>query len=141
MVYVDDCIIYSKDKSVIDGLIWSLRHGPENYILTDEGEIDKYLGVDIVKNKDGSMELRQPFLIERCLKAMEIDPTMNIKRTPATKPLLHKDKDGGTFPCSKFTIKFIGSYCPWYSLHHHTVADNPFKSFVYYSDSMNITNV
>ena len=55
LVYVDDCIIFSKDKSVIDDLIHSLMNGPENYVLTDEGEINKYLGVDIDKFKKGSI--------------------------------------------------------------------------------------
>ena len=94
LVYVDDCIIFSKDKSVIDDLIHSLMNGPENYVLTDEGEINTYLGVDIDKSKKGSIELRQPYLIQRCLEAMEVNDKMDIKRTPATKPLLHKDKDG-----------------------------------------------
>ena len=94
LVYVDDCIIFSKDKSVIDDLIHSLMNGPENYVLTDEGEIDKYLGVDIDKSKKGSIELRQSYLIQRCLEAMEANDKMNMKRTPATKPLIHKDKDG-----------------------------------------------
>ena len=35
----------------------------------------------------------QPYLIERCLDAMGIDETTNIKNTLATKPLLHKDKE------------------------------------------------
>ena len=69
-------------------------NGPENYVLTDEGEIDKYLGVDIDKSKKGSIELRQSYLIQRCLEAMEANDKMNMKRTPATKPLIHKDKDG-----------------------------------------------
>ena len=94
LVFVDDCLIFSKDKSVIDGFIYSLQHGEENYILTDEGEIEKYLGVEIIKSKDGTMELRQPFLIDRCLEAMQVDSKMNIKKTPSTKPLLHKNKDG-----------------------------------------------
>ena len=52
---------FFKNQSVIDDLIYSLQHGDEKYIITDNGEIDKYLGVDIVRSKDGTMELRQPF--------------------------------------------------------------------------------
>ena len=94
LVYVDDCIIFSRSKTINDSIVTSLQNGPENFQLTDEGDLNRYLGVDIVKKKDGSFELRQPFLIERCLKAMEIDDKMNPKSAPATKPLLHKDKDG-----------------------------------------------
>ena len=62
--------------------------------MTDEGDLGRYLGVDIDHCKDGSIELRQPYLIERCLKEMEITDGMNSKSSPATKSLLHKDKDG-----------------------------------------------
>ena len=94
LVYVDDCIIFSKDKSVSEELIYSLQHGPEKYVLTDEGNINKYLGVDIDRSKKGSIETIQPYLIERCLEAIGVNDTMNIKKTPSTKTLMHKDKDG-----------------------------------------------
>ena len=51
LVYVDDCIIFSKDKSVIDDLINSLMNVPDHCVLIDEGEIDKYLGINIDKSK------------------------------------------------------------------------------------------
>ena len=57
--------------------------------------MDKYLGVGIVKSSTGNIELRQPYLIERCLNVMEVDKTVNIKKTALTKPFLHKNKDGG----------------------------------------------
>ena len=94
LVYVDDCIIFSKSSKTNDDLVTSLQNGPENYQLTDEGDLTKYLGVDIDRRPDGSFELRQPYLIERCLAAMEINDKVNPKSIPATKPLLHKDKDG-----------------------------------------------
>ena len=93
-MYVDDCIIFSKSSKTNDDLVTSLQNGPENYQLTDEGDLTKYLGVDIDRRPDGSFELRQPYLIERCLAAMEINDKVNPKSIPATKPLLHKDKDG-----------------------------------------------
>ena len=69
-------------------------HSPENYVLTDERQIDKYIGVDIDKFQKDSIEFRQPYLIQRCLESMELNDKMNIKHTPATKPLLLKDMDG-----------------------------------------------
>ena len=51
LVYVDNYIVFSSDKSVIDDLINYIKHGNENYSLADEGEVDKYLGVDIAKSK------------------------------------------------------------------------------------------
>ena len=57
------------------------------------GDVSRYLGMDIDRNSDGSFEIKQPYLIERILKLLEIDDKVNPKPTPATKPLLHKDKE------------------------------------------------
>ena len=58
IVYVDNVLIFSKRKCWIDMFIQSLAEGQEKFELTDEGSIDKYLGVDITKLPDGSYELK-----------------------------------------------------------------------------------
>ena len=45
LVYVDNCIIVSKDSQTIEELVISLKTGPDNFLLTDEGGIEHYLGV------------------------------------------------------------------------------------------------
>jgi hypothetical protein len=47
LTYVDDCIIVGDTHDRINLLIQSLYEGDENFVLQDEGLIDKYLGVDI----------------------------------------------------------------------------------------------
>ena len=47
--YVDDCIILADSEARIDVLIHSLKNGKEKYILTEEGSIDKFLGICIYK--------------------------------------------------------------------------------------------
>ena len=95
LVYVDDCIIISKKGSgVAKRLIKSLLDGNEHFQLTDEGDLDRYLGVEITKLKDGRVELTQPHLIDRFLAVVQQESNINEKPTPATKPLLHKDVDG-----------------------------------------------
>ena len=49
LVYVDECILIGKNKSVIEEFIKSLKNGPENFIFMDEGDLNKYLGVEIKK--------------------------------------------------------------------------------------------
>ena len=52
-VYVDDCIIVSKDSQTIEDLVISLKTGPGDFLLTgpgdflltDEVDIEYYLGV------------------------------------------------------------------------------------------------
>ena len=95
LVYVDDCIIISKKGSgVAKRLIKSLLDGNEHFQLTDEGNLDRYLGVEITKLKDRRVELTQPHLINRFLAVVQQESNINEKPTPATKPLLHKDIDG-----------------------------------------------
>jgi hypothetical protein len=65
LTYVDDCIIVGDKMDRIESLITSLHDGKENFVLQDEGSIDKYLGVSITQLDDASFELTQPFLIER----------------------------------------------------------------------------
>ena len=90
LLYVDDIIVVSKRKKDINNLIKSLREEDERFILTSEGDIKNYLGVEIVKNKDGSFEFKQPHLIQRILDYVNVEKGNNKgKQTPATFPLLH----------------------------------------------------
>ena len=51
LVYVDDCLILSRDKEKINQLIDKLKN-KENLDLTDKGDVDKFLGVEIERNKE-----------------------------------------------------------------------------------------
>ena len=42
--HVDDCIIVGTSMREINALTHSMSNGPENFVLTDEGDIDKILG-------------------------------------------------------------------------------------------------
>ncbi len=76
-------------------MIHSLHEGDENFVLQDEGLIDKYLGLDIKQLDSLKFELTQPFLIEQVTKLLGIDNgKTNEKLTPVGKPLLNKDLDG-----------------------------------------------
>ena len=93
--YVDDCIILSKKGTSVAGdLVNSLKTGPENFILEDEGSLSRYLGVIVDRQKDGKIHLSQPNLIKRFLALVNINEHENPKDTPAIKPMLHRDLDG-----------------------------------------------
>jgi hypothetical protein len=98
LVYVDDCIIISDNKLKIQHMVHSLSNGPEKFILTQEGSLDKFLGIDIKGLGTDKYELSQPFLIERLIKFVEdgIEFDLNEKETPTpvAKALLHKDENG-----------------------------------------------
>ena len=62
VTYVDDCLCFSRNKKVLDNVVELLS---ADFVVTDEGEVAKYLGVDVKRSADSSsIELRQPYLIE-----------------------------------------------------------------------------
>ena len=58
VLYVDDMIVVGKREKDIDELYKSLKEGNENFKLTKEGKIEKYLGVKLTDNGQGSFEAR-----------------------------------------------------------------------------------
>ncbi len=64
LVYVDDCIIISPSKVSMDRLIWPTQSGPENFKLTDEGDINIFLGVETTRLDGDSFKLSHSFLID-----------------------------------------------------------------------------
>ena len=71
IVYVYECIIPADYEARIDALIQSFNNGKEKYILTEEGSVDKFLGISISKLDGNSYELEQPLLIERIIEFIE----------------------------------------------------------------------
>ena len=47
LTYVDDCIIVPQKQYIITSLIESLKTGPGDYVLIDDGCISNYIGVNI----------------------------------------------------------------------------------------------
>ena len=94
LVYVDDFIILADYWARIHVLINSLKKGKEKYILTEEGSIDKFLGIRRSKIYDNQYELAQPLLVERIIEFIESEhpAKLNGKKsiTPVGKPLLHR---------------------------------------------------
>jgi hypothetical protein len=49
LTYMDDCILVEDLQDWINALVTSCHNGNKNFALQDEGSMDKYLGVDILK--------------------------------------------------------------------------------------------
>jgi len=99
LTYVDDCIIFSPSMELIDRLVQSMHDGPENFKFTDEGDVNKFLGIDITRIDPSSLELFQPFLIDQLLQFFALcnnsfETDANSSLTPVTKGLLHCDLVG-----------------------------------------------
>ena len=92
LTFVDDFLIFSKDPKIIDELIASLQ---KDFSLTDEGDIDKYLGIKVETNSKGETKLSQPHLIDRIITAVPGMSEANIADVHAIKDaVLHKDQGG-----------------------------------------------
>ena len=67
LTYVDDCIIVGPSMKDINGFVESMKSGSENFVLTNEGDINKFLGIEIIQLDDKRFNISQPFLIDRII--------------------------------------------------------------------------
>ena len=95
LVYVDDAIICGPSSKVIDEIIASLK---EDFDVTDEGEIDDYLGVNVSRPTEDTIELKQPHLIQQILDEVGMLPQSKTKDKAApSSTILRRDLDGAPF--------------------------------------------
>jgi hypothetical protein len=99
LVYVNDCIIVGKDMGEINKFVRSMQQGTENFVLTDEGSIDKFLGIEIKRLGKQEFEISQPFLIDHILALLQLEHNgfetdSNDNLTPAAPQILNKDLMG-----------------------------------------------
>jgi hypothetical protein len=74
VVYVDDCLIFSKDEAVLDSII---KHLSTTFRITSDTDVDAYLGLDIKKNSDGFLEITQPGLIDKVISICGLETDSN----------------------------------------------------------------
>ena len=83
----------------ISHFVDSMKNEDENFVLTDEGDINKSLGIEITQLDNKIFKISQPYLIDQIISFLNIDANdhnveTNAKSTPVGKPLLHKDLSG-----------------------------------------------
>ena len=99
LIYVDDCIIVRPSMQKIDAFVKLMEVSTEFFTLTDEGDIVKFLGIEINHLDQKIFKISQPFLIYRIISFLNNDTNefglgTNSKSTSIGKPLLHKDLSG-----------------------------------------------
>ena len=90
ILYVDDAICLTPDKSKADQLISDLQK--LGYALTDEGSMSAYLGLQVNWLKDGRVSLTQPAFIERIINSCKLKD-QRMHDTPADN-ILSRDSNG-----------------------------------------------
>jgi hypothetical protein len=95
LIYVDDGILLGTSAKEIQTIIHQLG---QLFNITDEGEIDAYLGVKILRPTSETIELKQPHLIKQILDDMGMKPnTMTKDKAAPSSTILHRDLDGEPF--------------------------------------------
>ena len=104
LCYVDDAVLLSPDSNEIDSFFNEMKG--LGYDITDEGEIDNYLGVKVERRADGTIKLSQPHLIQQILDDLNLRSESNDNASPkrsqsksvstpaASTVLLNRDKEG-----------------------------------------------
>ena len=88
LFYVDECLIFSPYKDEIDELYASLKA----YLKIEyDGELSKYLGIDLDHHLDGSIHIRQSYITQRIPNIIPVMDNSSAKPTPVFKPPLAKN--------------------------------------------------
>jgi histone deacetylase 1/2 len=104
LCYVDDTILIDPSNKEIDKIIQQLKE--HKFDVQDEGQIEDFLGVRIRHNKNGTIEMSQPHLIQQILQDLNLAQpvgatTKTLKYAPKTLDIpapstiiLERDPDG-----------------------------------------------
>jgi hypothetical protein len=95
LIYVDDEILCGTSADEIQTILKELG---KLFNITDEGEIDTYLGVKISRPTSDTIELTQPHLIQQILDGVGMKPNTKTKDKAApSSTILRRDLDGKPF--------------------------------------------
>ena len=76
-----------------------MKYVPDNFVLTDEGDIDKFWGIEINDIGSGQYEFSQPNFIDWIFQVLQLEAngfetSKNNRLTPAAVQILNKDIEG-----------------------------------------------
>lgn len=91
--YVDDAGIAARNEDKVYKFIASMED--KGFNITPQGTLTKYLGIKYDRHNSGKINLTQPFLIEKIIKATGLEDG-NPNWTPTTIKALGKDPEGET---------------------------------------------
>lgn len=113
LVYVDDCLLFGKMDDILDSIVTSLQ---KDFVLTSQGSVGAYIGIDICRTSDGFLELVQPGLINKIITACGLQDQSSQHNTAANMILTadigmlnylasstHPDIAFAVHQCARFT--------------------------------------
>ena len=81
LVYVDDCLIFGRSDNVLDTVVSDLQ---KDFVLTSQGSVGAYPGIDIRHTSNGYLELCQPGHINKIITACGLQDQSSTHNTPST---------------------------------------------------------
>ena len=83
LFFVDDFLIFIPYKDEIDEVYVSHQ---EDFNIEDDGELNKYLRIDLDRRPDGSIHLRQPYLTQITTNMITGMERLSANPNPTVKP-------------------------------------------------------
>ena len=77
--YIDDCCILYKDKEIIDALLKNISKTSK---LTNEVDVKSYLGMNVIKDSNGTINMSQLAIINKILNSLGICNESKMNGTP-----------------------------------------------------------
>ena len=65
-----------------------MKYGPENSVLTNEGDMDKFIGIEITQLDEKIFKISQPYMIDRIIKFLGTDKNNTVWRKMLSQHLL-----------------------------------------------------
>jgi len=97
VLYTDDSILAGPDPKEVEKAIEDIKRSGLN--ITVEGDLQDFLGVNIVRKSDGTIHLTQPHLIDQVLEELRLTGNnVSTKDTPArSSVILRKHEESPPF--------------------------------------------
>ena len=93
LIYIDDCIMFSPEKSALNQVIKDICNSPRKFRIKDLGDLKEFLGIQVYCRDDGSITLTQLQLIDCILCDLSFQDNMKGK----SAVILQKDTISRSF--------------------------------------------
>jgi hypothetical protein len=105
LTYVDDCLFFAKEQKQIDDVLELIKKSELQFTIEDDAFT--FLGVELKKHDDGTVEFLQKALINKVLSSCNM-LECNTKSTPANQTPLGSDVQGPAFDRSFDYASIVG---------------------------------
>jgi hypothetical protein len=80
LLYVDDCLVFSPEKSVLESVLSQLGN---KFRITIEDEVSTYLGLEVSRTPENHLLIKQPGLIDKVIALCGLEQESNQHHIPA----------------------------------------------------------